>query len=107
MRSIGRENTKPERAARLVARLSGVPCRTNARDLPGSPDIVFDAERVAVFVHGCFWHRHARCARASIPHSNRAFWERKFVANCRRDRKAYRRLRELGWTVEIVWECEL
>lgn len=108
MASIRSDGTRPERAARLMARLSGLDYRVNARDLPGSPDVVFDAERVALFVHGCFWHRHAACGRGrSLPSTHRAFWERKFERNCRRDRRAYRRLRELGWTVEVLWECEL
>jgi len=98
----------PERAARIVARHSGLPHRINARDLPGSPDIVFPTEKVALFVHGCFWHRHAGCqAGSSSPKSNRQFWERKFLKNVARDAEIKRRLRAMGWKVEVIWECEL
>ena len=106
MRSVRSEGTAPEEAARLVARLSGVPFRVNARDLPGSPDVVFPTEKVALFVNGCFWHRH-RCARGRVePRTNAEFWAEKFARNVRRDAIARRRLREMGWKVETIWECE-
>lgn len=108
MRRVHRDGTRPEMIARTVARLSGIPFRVNARDLPGSPDIVFDSERLAVFVHGCFWHRHTGCERGRrTPRIHHAFWEHKFELNVRRDRRAVRRLEDLGWRVEILWECEL
>lgn len=107
MRSIRGSGTRPEMRARLVASLSGLEYRVNDRDLPGSPDIVFPRERLAVFVNGCFWHRHAGCPRATSPKSNVHFWETKFRANVRRDRAARRRLRAMGWEVAVLWECQL
>jgi DNA mismatch endonuclease (patch repair protein) len=93
--------------AELVATLSGLEYRVNDRELPGAPDLVFPSERLAVFVHGCFWHRHHGCPRATTPRTNRHFWETKFRTNRRRDRAARRRLLRMGWAVEVVWECEL
>lgn len=107
MRSIPRTGTAPERAARTLARLSGLRYRLNASGLPGSPDLVFPTERVAVFVHGCFWHRHSCPRGRRVPAVNVAFWTDKFANNVRRDRDVVRRLRELGWEVVIMWECEL
>ena len=68
--------------------------------------MVFPKRRIAVFVHGCFWHRHPGCAKASTPKSNVAFWEEKFTRNVERDRRAYGALEADGWTVLTVWECE-
>jgi len=107
MRGIPRAGTAPERAARAIARLSGLPYRINSSGLPGSPDLVFPTERIAVFVHGCFWHRHT-CARGRrVPATNTAFWTDKFSANRRRDRRVTERLRAMGWEVVTMWECEL
>src|SRR5262249_2591674 len=75
-------------------------------DLPGSPDAANRTRLWAVFVHGCFWHRHDGCVRTTTPKRNRAFWEAKFAANQTRDRRAGLALRRLGYTVVIVWECE-
>jgi DNA mismatch endonuclease (patch repair protein) len=79
----------------------------NSRDLPGSPDIVFRASRVAVFVHGCFWHRHKRCPLATTPRSNISYWRPKFAANLERDRRKLSELKRLGWKVVVVWQCEI
>jgi DNA mismatch endonuclease (patch repair protein) len=75
--------------------------------LPGKPDIVLPRRRVAIFVHGCFWHRHRGCRYAYRPKSNRGFWKRKFEANMTRDREVARALRKLGWRILIVWECQI
>jgi DNA mismatch endonuclease (patch repair protein) len=74
--------------------------------LPGKPDLVFPKYRVALFVHGCFWHRHENCSKASTPKSRVGYWERKFATNVHRDAQTYEALRKLGWTVAILWECE-
>jgi DNA mismatch endonuclease (patch repair protein) len=79
----------------------------NSRDLPGSPDIVFRASRVAVFVHGCFWHRHKGCPLATTPRSNIGYWRAKFAANLERDRRKLSELRRVGWKVVVVWQCEI
>ncbi|ANB17236.1 Putative patch repair protein [Dokdonella koreensis DS-123] len=87
-----------------VRRLS-VRFTTDNTDLPGSPDLANRRRHFAIFVHGCFWHRHANCARATTPSSNREFWSNKFKANARRDRRVVRALRRLGFKVMVIWEC--
>lgn len=77
------------------------------RSLPGSPDFAFPGARKAIFLHGCFWHRHRGCARTRVPKTKRAFWLRKFDENVRRDRRVYRRLNAEGWSYMVVWECQL
>jgi DNA mismatch endonuclease (patch repair protein) len=80
--------------------------RVHNRDLPGSPDIANRSRKWAVFVHGCFWHRHADCKRATTPSRNREFWLQKFDANVARDVRVQAALREQGYRVLVVWECE-
>ena len=80
--------------------------RVHRRDLPGTPDIVLPKYRTVVFVHGCFWHRHAGCKYAYTPKSRVDFWLRKFEENVARDRKARRQLKAVGWQVIVVWECQ-
>lgn len=84
----------------------GIGYRLQARDLPGRPDIVMRGARIAIFVHGCFWHRHPGCRHASTPKSSVAFWHDKFRANVARDRRSIDRLLASGWRVGVVWECE-
>lgn len=85
----------------------GLRYRICNQDLPGSPDIANRANKWAVFVHGCFWHRHAGCPRATTPKTNREFWLRKFAANRKRDERVQAELRAMGFKVAIVWECEV
>jgi len=80
--------------------------RLNARDLPGKPDIVLPRRKVAIFVHGCFWHRHPRCKYAYTPKTRVAFWRRKFDDNVRNDRRVKQCLARLGWRVLVMWECD-
>jgi DNA mismatch endonuclease (patch repair protein) len=75
--------------------------------MPGKPDIVFPRQKVAIFVHGCFWHRHENCKVANMPKSNIAFWQEKFDRNVARDQRNEKTLKAMGWRVETVWECEL
>lgn len=103
---IRQKNTSPELAVRRVLHELGLRFRVTNRDLPGSPDIANRRNRWAVFVHGCFWHRHAGCSRATTPKRNRSFWLAKFEANQRRDRRVARQLRALGYRVVTVWECQ-
>lgn len=104
VRSSGNRSTERMLRAHLVRR--GVRgWRLNARDLPGCPDFVFDAERVAVFVDGCFWHGCPNCHRP--PSSNQEYWTRKVDRNRCRDRRVSRQLRAERWTVLRVWEHEL
>lgn len=107
MRGIGPQNTAPELIVRRALHASGLRFRLHARDLPGSPDIVLPKYRSVVFVHGCFWHRHAGCRYCTTPKSNAEFWSRKFAANVERDRRQRRLLQERGWKVFTVWECQL
>lgn len=80
--------------------------RIHNRDLPGSPDIANRSRKWAVFVHGCFWHRHSGCKRTTTPTRNKEFWLRKFEANVARDVKVQASLRASGYRVVVVWECE-
>jgi DNA mismatch endonuclease (patch repair protein) len=107
MAKIRSRDTGPERAARSLLRAAGVRFRMHRGSLPGTPDIVIPTRRIAVFVHGCFWHRHVGCSRATTPSTRAAFWRKKFAANIRRDRRVARQLRALGWRVFTVWECDL
>ncbi len=107
MRAVKSAGTSPELAVRrLVWRLGGR-YRLNRADLPGKPDIVLPGRRLAIFVHGCFWHGHD-CARgARIPKANRDYWLAKIAGNRGRDAGAREVLQARGWRVETVWECEL
>jgi DNA mismatch endonuclease (patch repair protein) len=100
-------NTSPELALRKALHALGLRYRLHVKDLPGKPDIVFRKHKVAVFVHGCFWHRHEGCKVANMPKSNTQFWEEKFNQNVQRDMATTARLEQLGWRVEVIWECEL
>jgi DNA mismatch endonuclease (patch repair protein) len=97
--------TRPEMA--LMTALRGLAFDTQVRGLPGTPDIVFPKERVAVFVHGCYWHRHFDCAIARTPQKNDYEWLRQFAKNARRDQKVVSRLRNDDWWVHVAWECEI
>lgn len=80
---------------------------THDTRLPGSPDIILRKSKIAIFVHGCFWHGHPRCRAARLPTSNVEFWKKKRLDNRRRDRRKEKDLRHLGWKVMTVWQCEL
>lgn len=107
MSRIRGRDTQPELALRRALHASGLRYRLNVRDLPGKPDLVFPRWSTVVFVHGCFWHSHKGCRIANIPQSNTNYWLAKFAANKRRDARAVRALRRLGWRVMVVWECQL
>lgn len=107
MRRVRQRDTDPELVVRRVAHALGYRFRLHRRDLPGTPDLVFPRYRVALFVHGCFWHRHEGCPRATTPKSRRDYWLPKFAANVERDRRKEEALKSLGWRVLIFWECEI
>jgi DNA mismatch endonuclease (patch repair protein) len=106
MSKIRGTDTRPEMAVRRMLHAFGYRFRLHRRDLPGSPDVVLPSRRTVLFVHGCFWHRHEGCKRATTPGTRTEFWLDKFSANKARDARNESRLRESGWTVETVWECE-
>ncbi len=106
MAGIRSRDTVPELTVRRIAHRMGLRFRLHRSDLPGRPDLVFPKFRLAVFVHGCFWHRHERCRYASTPKSRVAFWTEKFATNVDRDIRKGAALRNLGWRVFVIWECE-
>lgn len=107
MRRVRAKNTGPEMRVRKLVFSMGYRYRLHDRSLPGTPDLVFRRPRKVIFVHGCFWHRHARCALARLPKSRTEFWVPKLEGNRRRDRRNMSRLRRAGWDVLVVWECEI
>jgi DNA mismatch endonuclease, patch repair protein len=107
MASVRQKGTTPELVVRRLARDLGIHFRTNGKLLPGSPDLFMTKSKRAVFVHGCFWHRHVSCPAATTPKSHREFWLAKFESNLQRDRRKLRQLRSLGFRVLTVWECQL
>ena len=107
MAGIRGSETNPERIVRSYLFSRALRFRKNVRELPGKPDVVLPKYRTVVFVHGCFWHQHDRCKFATMPNTNRKFWEEKLAANRDRDRKNSQRLKALGWNVLTIWECQL
>ena len=106
MSRVGSKNSKPELVVRRMAHGLGYRFRLHYRNLPGTPDLVFPKLKKAMFVHGCFWHRHSGCARTTTPKTRAAYWADKFERNIERDATKERQLRGLGWDVLVVWECE-
>jgi DNA mismatch endonuclease (patch repair protein) len=106
MRSIRAKDTKIEWVVRRILYAQGYRYRVHANELPGKPDIVFRNRRIAIFVHGCFWHQHSECKIAHLPKSRSAYWSDKFKRNVERDKENIRLLQEFGWKVIVVWECE-
>ncbi len=104
------EGTGPELRVQRAARFLGMDFRVNVRDLPGSPDLVFDEIRTALFVHGCFWHSHPGCSGQRIPfpqdHAKRVFWHEKLIRNALRDERVACELEGLGWQVVVLWDCQ-
>ena len=106
MSRIRSQNTSPEMRVRSAMHRSGYRFRTHVKTLPGSPDIVMRKYRTAIFVNGCFWHQHPNCKISSSPKTNTDYWEEKFERTAKRDQAAYAALREDGWLVLVIWECE-
>lgn len=109
MSRIGQRDTAPEMAVRRMLHAMGYRYRLHAKELPGRPDIVFRPKKAVIFVHGCFWHGHSNtaCPISHIPKSNTAFWSAKILRNKFRDQRNTNALREMGWRVLEVWECEI
>lgn len=107
MASVRGRDTKPEMAVRRYLHAKGLRFRLHRRDLPGRPDLLLPSRRVAVFVHGCFWHQHPGCKRARLPQTRADFWREKLEGNVERDAAALEELEANGWTTLVVWECEV
>lgn len=107
MSRIRGRNTSPEIRVRSLLHRMGYRFTLRRKDLPGKPDVVLSSRRIAVFVHGCFWHRHGFCANSVTPKTRTEFWVTKLESNVRRDRENAAALRKLGWRVFVIWECEL
>lgn len=106
MARVKGKDTKPEMRLRRALHAAGLRYRLQAKELAGRPDIVFRQAKLAVFVHGCFWHRHPGCEHARMPKSRLDFWEPKLAANAERDARQQAELAAAGWTVVTLWECE-
>ena len=107
MSNIPSKNTKPEETVRKYLFAQGFRYRKNVSKLPGKPDIVLPKYKTLVFVNGCFWHGHRGCKYFVPPKTNTEFWYTKFKYNQERDERNYQKLRDLGWRILIVWECEI
>ena len=109
MSRVRGKDTKPELAVRRLVHGLGYRYRLHRRDLPGVPDLVFPGRRKAIFVHGCFWHRHPdpSCRLARLPKSRQEFWITKLENNRARDLRQQEQLAALGWKTLVMWECEL
>jgi len=106
MAAVRGKDTAPELKVRKALYNLGYRYRLHRKDLPGKPDIVLPKFRTCIFVHGCFWHQHPDCKKATIPKTNRKFWRKKLLKNRERDKRAQEKLKGLGWRVEVVWECD-
>lgn len=106
MSHVKSKNTAPEIKLRSILHRNGFRFRLNRKDLPGKPDIVLPKYKAVIFVHGCFWHGHD-CKRGQRPQTNVEFWDKKINKNMERDKQDIIKLKELGWRVMVVWECDL
>ena len=106
MRAVRRTRTAPEESVAEAFRASRLRFRRNVPSLPGSPDFANKSRRIAVFVHGCYWHRHPGCRLTTSPKHNEGFWREKFSSNVRRDKQITIALQRLGYKVAVIWECE-
>ena len=107
MQAIRSKNTKPEMAVRRMLHAKGYRYRLHRKDLPGSPDLVFQARKKVIFVNGCFWHGHSCKDGSRTPKTNSDYWGSKRARNMERDAENLKKLAELGWQILIIWECEL
>jgi len=107
MAKVKGKDTSPEMLVRRAVHAMGYRYRLHVTGLPGTPDLVFPGRQKIIFVHGCFWHRHPLCKRATMPSTRKAYWEAKLAGNVKRDADAIERLETAGWTVLVLWECAL
>lgn len=106
MKKIGPKNSKQELFIRKLIFSFGYRYRLHRKDLPGKPDLVFPKYKKVIFINGCFWHGHT-CKRGKLPETNREFWKKKICGNVKRDKENYKKLKEFGWKILVVWQCEI
>ena len=106
MAAVRSRDTKPELLVRRLIHAKGFRFRIAVKSLPGKPDVAIKSKKKAIFVHGCFWHRHEGCKHASVPASNKKYWTAKFAGNVLRDAAHFASYRAMGWKPLIIWECE-
>lgn len=107
MSKISGKNTVPEILVRKYLFAHGFRFRVNDKRFPGTPDIVLPKYKTIIFVNGCFWHGHENCKAARLPKSNSSFWTNKIAQNIERDRKVQSQLQQMGYSILIIWECQL
>lgn len=107
MSKIKSKDTKPEMLVRRFLFSHGFRFRLHRKDLPGNPDIVLPKFKTVIFINGCFWHGHRDCKFSTIPETNRDFWLTKISGNIIRDNESVERLKQSGWKVIVIWQCEL
>src|ERR1700686_564150 len=106
MARIKSENTKPEIIVRKLQHSLGYRFRLHQNTILGKPDVVLRRHGKIIFVHGCFWHGHIECSRASLPSTNITFWKKKILGNRNRDARVRRKLGRSGWRVLVIWQCQ-
>lgn len=107
MSKVTAKDTRPEVKVRKFLFSKGFRYRKNDKRFPGKPDIILPKYKTAIFVHGCFWHHHDNCRAAALPQTNCEFWKDKMETNVKRDRKNQKDLKELGWKIIIIWQCQI
>lgn len=107
MGRIRSTDTSVEMKVRKYLFSQGFRYRKNVKTLPGKPDIVMPKYQTVIFIHGCFWHRHPNCKRATMPKTRTDYWEEKFARNVKNDALHIQQLTQLGWRVIVLWECEI
>ena len=107
MKRVVSKGTRPERIIRKIVWGLGYRYRLNVNGIPGKPDIAFKSRKKAIFVNGCFWHRHPGCAFTRTPKSNTEFWIKKFASTIKTDQRNFEELTRMGWRYLIIWECEI
>jgi len=107
MSRIRSKNSSPELKLRSLIHAMGFRYRLHVKELPGTPDLVFPSRKAVIFLHGCYWHRHEDCKLARLPKTKLDFWKPKLDGNKARDMLQQQQLRDLGWRVLIVWDCEM
>ena len=107
MSKIRGKETKPEERVCKFLFSKGFRYRKNDRRYPGKPDIVLPKHKTAIFVHGCFWHGHKNCKASKLPDTNRGFWKKKISGNIKREKNNIQKLKEAGWNVIVIWQCEI